>query len=418
MQKAAIPCFADAGHAGRACAGCSPTSSSRRQQQGGGLPQLSLFRIAGAVLARRRRDRAGAAVARHAAGPRLPHRRVRLPDRLQPHPGRVVRAARRRAHAGHRRAARIGRTRPTSASTEALAVAARLGAERTYFTHICHDLGHAATCARCRPAWSWLMMAWCWRCDRIRASSARLAYASWTSFTFPTIRGRSRWVQPGARARQLRRRAPRPPQDSRSPAPRRQRARRHLGRHDLRSAPAARRPSRQGAAAADDQGAEARGDRRGRRPGRGDRALHAGAVALGAGDVRAHRAGRLAARVRGVGRREFSVRPRSHRQLLAAARRSARATASRPRRSIRSATRTSSSAARASGGWSAKGAWTKPARCSATSTFIDGTVVRGDQRGRTIGFPTANLCTDNELLPPHGVYATTATVGGDRVCRR
>ena len=40
--------------------------------------------------------------------------------------------------------------------------------------------------------------------------------------------------------------------------------------------------------------------------------------------------------------------------------------------------------------------------------FLDGTVVRGDQRGRTIGFPTANLCTDNELLPPHGVYATTA----------
>ena len=43
--------------------------------------------------------------------------------------------------------------------------------------------------------------------------------------------------------------------------------------------------------------------------------------------------------------------------------------------------------------------------------YVDGTVVRGDQRGRTIGFPTANLSTDNELLPPHGVYATTATVG-------
>src|SRR5215218_1151492 len=42
---------------------------------------------------------------------------------------------------------------------------------------------------------------------------------------------------------------------------------------------------------------------------------------------------------------------------------------------------------------------------------LDGTIVRGDQRGRTIGFPTANLCTDNELLPPHGVYATTARVG-------
>ena len=52
--------------------------------------------------------------------------------------------------------------------------------------------------------------------------------------------------------------------------------------------------------------------------------------------------------------------------LLRDARR--RATASRPRRSIRSATRTSSSAARGSGAWSARRAWTRPARCSATST--------------------------------------------------
>ncbi|MGE0704144.1 MAG: bifunctional riboflavin kinase/FAD synthetase [Vicinamibacterales bacterium] len=44
--------------------------------------------------------------------------------------------------------------------------------------------------------------------------------------------------------------------------------------------------------------------------------------------------------------------------------------------------------------------------------FIDGTVVHGDGRGRSIGFPTANLCTDNELLPPNGVYATTATIRG------
>jgi len=44
--------------------------------------------------------------------------------------------------------------------------------------------------------------------------------------------------------------------------------------------------------------------------------------------------------------------------------------------------------------------------------FIDGTVVRGDARGRAIGYPTANLCTANELIPPHGVYATTATIGG------
>ena len=31
---------------------------------------------------------------------------------------------------------------------EALDVVARLGPERAYFTHICHDLPHAATCAR------------------------------------------------------------------------------------------------------------------------------------------------------------------------------------------------------------------------------------------------------------------------------
>ena len=40
--------------------------------------------------------------------------------------------------------------------------------------------------------------------------------------------------------------------------------------------------------------------------------------------------------------------------------------------------------------------------------FVDGTVVHGLQRGRTLGFPTANLETDNEQLPPDGVYATLA----------
>jgi riboflavin kinase/FMN adenylyltransferase len=44
--------------------------------------------------------------------------------------------------------------------------------------------------------------------------------------------------------------------------------------------------------------------------------------------------------------------------------------------------------------------------------FIDGTVTRGAGRGRELGFPTANLATPNELLPPSGVYATTATING------
>ncbi len=44
--------------------------------------------------------------------------------------------------------------------------------------------------------------------------------------------------------------------------------------------------------------------------------------------------------------------------------------------------------------------------------FIDGTVVRGAGRGRELGVPTANLETANQLLPPHGVYATTVTIDG------
>jgi riboflavin kinase/FMN adenylyltransferase len=44
--------------------------------------------------------------------------------------------------------------------------------------------------------------------------------------------------------------------------------------------------------------------------------------------------------------------------------------------------------------------------------FIDGTVEPGDRRGREMGFPTANLHTENELLPPDGVYATTVTLDG------
>jgi riboflavin kinase/FMN adenylyltransferase len=43
---------------------------------------------------------------------------------------------------------------------------------------------------------------------------------------------------------------------------------------------------------------------------------------------------------------------------------------------------------------------------------LAGTVVPGDHRGRAIGFPTANLATANELLPPHGVYATTVRLDG------
>lgn len=44
---------------------------------------------------------------------------------------------------------------------------------------------------------------------------------------------------------------------------------------------------------------------------------------------------------------------------------------------------------------------------------IIGTVVAGEKRGRTIGFPTANIqCKENALLPMIGVYGVTLTVNG------
>ena len=45
--------------------------------------------------------------------------------------------------------------------------------------------------------------------------------------------------------------------------------------------------------------------------------------------------------------------------------------------------------------------------------MLAGTVARGDGRGRRIGYPTANLATDNALLPPNGVYAAAVLMEGD-----
>jgi len=44
--------------------------------------------------------------------------------------------------------------------------------------------------------------------------------------------------------------------------------------------------------------------------------------------------------------------------------------------------------------------------------MLSGTVVEGKRRGHELGYPTANLDTPNELVPPFGVYATTLTVEG------
>jgi len=46
--------------------------------------------------------------------------------------------------------------------------------------------------------------------------------------------------------------------------------------------------------------------------------------------------------------------------------------------------------------------------------FVSGTVIHGDKRGRTLGFPTANLRLDPGCRLRHGVYAVRAALGGRR----
>jgi phosphoribosyl 1,2-cyclic phosphate phosphodiesterase len=145
IQKGAIACFADA-----------DTLLSLRsmfgyifappKQVGGGLPQLSLFRIAGPFLL------GGAEFVPvplfHGKLPVLGFRVGsfayltdcnRIPDEsfalLEGVRTLIIDALRARPHSTH---FSVG---------EATAMAQRIGAERTFFTHISHDLGHAATCA-------------------------------------------------------------------------------------------------------------------------------------------------------------------------------------------------------------------------------------------------------------------------------
>ena len=145
MQKTAIPCYADAG----------TLASLRRMfayifeppaQAGGGLPQLSLFRLAGAF------SLGGVEIVPvplfHGSLPVLGFRIGsfayltdcnRIPEDsytlLAGVRTLVIDALRHRPHSTH------------FSVNEAAAVAARLGVDRAWFTHISHDLGHAATCA-------------------------------------------------------------------------------------------------------------------------------------------------------------------------------------------------------------------------------------------------------------------------------
>lgn len=145
MQRASIPCLSDA----------ATLANLRRMfayifepptQQGGGLPQLSLLRIGGPF------SLGGVEIVPvplfHGILPVLGFRIGsfayltdcnRVPDEsvalLSGVRTLIIDALRHRPHSTH---FSVG---------EATAMAQRIGAERTYFTHISHDLGHAATCA-------------------------------------------------------------------------------------------------------------------------------------------------------------------------------------------------------------------------------------------------------------------------------
>jgi riboflavin kinase/FMN adenylyltransferase len=61
----------------------------------------------------------------------------------------------------------------------------------------------------------------------------------------------------------------------------------------------------------------------------------------------------------------------------------------------------------------ATGAVAEAARLLGAPFGMRGTVAHGDKRGRTLGFPTANLVPDPALaVPDHGIYACRAAVPG------
>lgn len=146
LQKTTMPCYADA----RTTGDIRRTFSyifGPRIREGGGVPQLQLFTIAGAFCAGH--HEIVPVPIFHGSRPILGFRvgsfayltdTNGIPESSWPLLDGVkllvLDALRDRPHPTHYTVA------------EALEVVARLGPARTYFTHICHDLPHAATCAR------------------------------------------------------------------------------------------------------------------------------------------------------------------------------------------------------------------------------------------------------------------------------
>lgn len=58
------------------------------------------------------------------------------------------------------------------------------------------------------------------------------------------------------------------------------------------------------------------------------------------------------------------------------------------------------------------------AECLGRPYSVLGRVIRGDGRGKTLGFPTANLEVDSEILPPEGVYPAEVRILTENKWRR
>jgi len=59
------------------------------------------------------------------------------------------------------------------------------------------------------------------------------------------------------------------------------------------------------------------------------------------------------------------------------------------------------------------GEMTRVVRLLGRPYVIEGVVAHGHARGKTLGFPTANLAVENELVPAHGVYIVGVDIGED-----
>ena len=59
----------------------------------------------------------------------------------------------------------------------------------------------------------------------------------------------------------------------------------------------------------------------------------------------------------------------------------------------------------------AEGELNKAARLLGRAVSVSGTVVKGSMRGKDLGFPTANITYEQDVLPPQGVYVIRAILG-------